>query len=174
MTGLGLSSTTYGGYKRKEAGKPPLQGVMQGNGMGPIIWLAISVLLISTMHSLGFANTFWSAMTQATISLMGFIFVDDCDLIIAPDDENTTAAAYLPQFQKAVDAWEGLLRATGGGIKPAKSFWYLIDHKWDSKSRTWKYASSEDVPGEVTIRVPGQETRTVLEQFAFPDLAQAR
>ena len=116
MTGLGLSETTYGGDKRKQAGKLPLQGVMQGNGMGPIIWLAISVLLISTMHSLGFATVFWSAMTHATLSMIGFIFVDDCDLIIAPPDEITSAQSYLPQFQKAVDAWEALLRATGGGL----------------------------------------------------------
>ena len=61
MTAHGLSEPKYGGTLRK--GKPPIQGVMQGNGMGPIIWLAVSVILIGIMHSMDFGAVFLAAIT---------------------------------------------------------------------------------------------------------------
>ena len=162
MTAHGLSEPKYGGSLRSTQGLPPIQGVMQGNGMGPIIWLAISAVLLGIMHSQGFATLFWGALTVAQISMCGFTFVDDCDLIVAPEDVDTRAQNYLPRFQDAVNCWEGNLRVTGGGIKPIKSFWYLIDFKWDPTSNSWKYMSSEDCPGEVTIRKPDEDGRVTL------------
>ena len=65
----------------------------------------------------------------------------------------------------SVDCWEGCLRVTGGGIKPEKSFWYLIDHRWDPQAQKWKYCSKEDAPGEITIRLPGKEDRVTLDRY---------
>ena len=107
MTGFGLSDLKYGGHERARRGLLPLQGVMQGNGMGPIIWLAISVVLIGIMHSMGFGAVFWAAISAAQIQMCGFTFVDDSDLLQAPPDVHTSALEALPRFQEAVDCWKG-------------------------------------------------------------------
>ena len=50
-----------------------------------------------------------------------------------------------------------------GGIKPSKSFWYLIDHKWTGSK--WIYQTKLDAPGEVTIRAPDSEERVTLQRY---------
>ena len=130
---------------------------MQGNGMGPIIWLAVSVLLIGVMHSPGFGATFYAALSATRIQMCGFTFVDDSGLLIAAPDVEASATDLMEHFQEAVDTWEGCLRATGRGIKPEKSFWCLLDFKWDSKTNKWKYKSKEEAPGTLTVRNPDNE-----------------
>ena len=156
-----------GGGKRTEQGLLPMQGVMQGNGMGPIIWLAISVVLIQIMSSMGFGALFLAAITATQLQLMGFAFVDDTDLLHTAPDVDTPATACLHLFQAAIDCWEGCLRVTGGGIHPGKdkSFWCLIDHKWNPQTCKWEYMSATDAPAEVTIRQPNGEERTPLERI---------
>eukprot|EP00957_Ditylum_brightwellii_P210769 15365367-Ditylum_brightwellii.AAC.1 len=151
MTGYGLSEFSY--------------GVMQGNGMGPIIWLAISVVLIQIMSSMGFGALFLAAITATQLQLMGFAFVDNTDLLQTAPDVATLATACLHLFQAAIDCWEGCLRVTGGGIHPDKSFWCLIDHKWNSQTCKWEYVSATNAPTEATIRKPNGEERTTLKQI---------
>jgi hypothetical protein len=98
------------------AGLHPYQGALQGNGMGPVIWFAISVLLITIMDAQGYNATFKAAILAAILQMCCFILVDDCDLINTTTDVNTPATLILPKFQQAINCWEGCLRATGGGI----------------------------------------------------------
>jgi hypothetical protein len=67
----------------------------------------------------------------------------------------------LPTFQLALDCWEGCLRVTGGGLKPSKSFWYLIDWKWDGTH--WTYQTKDDAPGDLTVLDNGH--RVTLRRF---------
>jgi hypothetical protein len=161
MTGYGISTTTHGATNRKMAGLLPYQGVLQGNGMGPVIWLAISVLLITIMDAQGHTSIFTAAISTAILRMCCFMFVDDCDLINTATDVHTSAVSMLTRFQLALDCWEGCLRATGGGLKPSKSFWYLIDWKWNGNN--WTYQTKEDSPGDLTVFDNGH--RVTLRRF---------
>jgi hypothetical protein len=53
-------------------------------------------------------------------------------------------------MQSAMDTWEGGIRATGGALKPEKSFWYLIRFCW--KNGQWVYVSNKDTPVSISVR----------------------
>jgi len=55
----------------------PFQGVCQGNGAGPAIWLALSICLIHMLHTFGHPSTISSALALATLALSGPLYVDD-------------------------------------------------------------------------------------------------
>ena len=150
MTGLGTSSATYGGTSRSWRQLLPMQGAMQGNGMGPVIWLAISVLLITIMNAEGYGVNFTAALSLGILQMCCFMFVDDCDLVQTTKDPQQSAMEGLQRFQAAVDCWSGCLQVTGGAIKPGKSFWYLLDWKWTGSS--WSPLTKEEAPREITIR----------------------
>ena len=57
---------------------------------------------------------------------MGFIFVDDTDLIIIGKEEETVNNVIKRQ-QEATSQWEKLLDITGRALKPSKCYWYLVD-----------------------------------------------
>ena len=111
---------------------------------------------------MGFASFLIACLAGATLRMMGYAFVDNTDLCFTGQDNHQLAAHLLPQFQQAVDCWEGLLRATGGGLEHSKTFWCLIDHKWDSATCQWRYHSMEDTQGVISIRKAGEDTRVNL------------
>jgi hypothetical protein len=131
--------------------------------MGPIIWLATSMLLIGIMHQMGFIATFTSTMSSSKVEICGFLIVGNADLLHNAADNDVEAVTILPHFQAMVDCWEENLRVTGGGIHPEKSFWYLLDYKWDKKAHKWLYNTFDNAPGKITIKEPNTETRAVLE-----------
>jgi hypothetical protein len=80
--------------------------------------------------------------------------VDDSDAIESKYYQPNFLGA-SKQLQKAVDTWEGGLKATCGAIVPEKTFWYLIDFKWSSGS--WFYKTIEDSPSSIYINdISGQ------------------
>ena len=76
MTGYGISTSTHGATTRQQAGLLPYQGALQGNGMGPVIWLAISVLLITIMDAQGFNAIFTATLSAMILKMCAIIFVD--------------------------------------------------------------------------------------------------
>ena len=50
----------------------PLQGILQGNGAGPCIWLVISVTLFSMMRKEGYGMKFLSPLTQEPSHIAGY------------------------------------------------------------------------------------------------------
>jgi hypothetical protein len=76
--------------------------------------------------------------------------VDDADLVqtIIKEDQNFLDVA--AQMQRALSAWEGGLKATGGAIVPEKSHWYLIDFIWDSGQ--WRYQTIEEPHANIEIQ----------------------
>jgi hypothetical protein len=109
---------------------PPPQGIGQGNGAGPSGWDAVSAPIINAMRAQNFGFHYISPISKQLIDFVGFAFVDDTDLIHTPRATLQTTDQFLNDFEEAILTWEGLLRATGGAIVPAKSCWYFLDQKW--------------------------------------------
>ena len=76
-TTFGDSEGSYGGQQ-----DIPFQGSCQGNGASPSIWLLISVYLVLIMKDEGHVLEFKSPMTGIVLTLIGFLFVDDTDLVV--------------------------------------------------------------------------------------------
>ncbi|CAB9516939.1 expressed unknown protein [Seminavis robusta] len=146
---------------------------MQGNGAGPMIWLAISTVLVSCMIDSGYGAVFvLTAITCKTLQFAGFLFVDDSDNIHTAKDPTIKAVDILQDFQDSVDCWEGLLRSTGGGINPRrdKSFWCLIDFRWTGTQ--WRYLTANEAPGEISVRSPTPDQERVTLQRIEPGEAK--
>ena len=73
---------------------------------------------------------------------MGFIFVDNTNLITIGREEETVNDVIIRQ-QEATSQWEKLLEITGGALKPSKYYWYLVDFKF--KHGEWSYADTTNV-----------------------------
>jgi hypothetical protein len=160
----------FGNSTRRYRGNShPLQGIGQGNGAGPAIWAVISAVLLRVMREQGFGLNFVTALSSVVIVLAGFAFVDDTDLLHAAPYPTSPAEILIPQMQRVVDTWEGLLRATGGALCDDKSYWYFLDYKFHQGY--WKYKSKKELPGDINIKVvdargsprPNRETLTRLE-----------
>ena len=135
-TAYGDSTSKYGGH----CNYPPLQGVGQGNGAGPAIWVAISAVLLTIMRVKGFGFSVLSAISLKALVLAGFAFVDDTNIIHAADNPYTNSLDVLEKAQSAITTWEGILGATGGAIGAEdgnKAFWYFLDFQF--KRGRWKY-----------------------------------
>jgi hypothetical protein len=131
LTAWHIVTTAFGDFTRCYRGDiTPLQGIGQGNGAGPAIWAVISAVLLQVMRDSGFGLNFITALSSGVIVLAGFAFVDDTDLLHVAPHSLSTAADLIPQMQEVVDTWEGLLRATGGALQDDKSYWYLLDYKF--------------------------------------------
>jgi hypothetical protein len=76
-TAYGDSDKTYGG----KLWVIPMQGVYQGHGAGPTIWAVVSSPLLQILKEQGFGTFFKASITNNTIRLVGYAFVDDTDLI---------------------------------------------------------------------------------------------
>ena len=72
-----------------------MQGVYQGNGAGPIVWAVISSPLLEILKEDSYSTFFTSPMSGKHIRIIGYIFVDDTDLIqMAKKDENFQSVKY--------------------------------------------------------------------------------
>ena len=73
----------------------------------------------------GHGTTFTTAITRTEVSLLGFAFVDDADLVSAANDVHTTGEEMIAKMQALMTDWCGGIRATGGLIAAAKTRWLL-------------------------------------------------
>ena len=75
----------------------------------------------------------------------------------------------MDEMQKALDLWEGGIRATGGAIVPEKSYWCLIDFIWNGSK--WIYRHIQDCPGSLHIKSISDDSRVQLERCE-PEMAK--
>jgi hypothetical protein len=143
-TAYGTSDQSYGSIRI------PLQGVLQGNGAGPAIWLLISSPMINMLRTQGFGFTSSNLLSDESYTFACYTYVDDTDLIHHNKDINPNSI--IPDIQRMLDHWAGGLRATGGALVPSKSYWYGIDFKWNQKKLNWEYKSIADLPGSLILR----------------------
>jgi len=115
----------------------PVARIGQGNGAGPQIWVVVSTPILNLLRQEGYSTTFKASISGNKIHFVGYMFVDDKDLIQTGPTITTSETDTLPLMQAALDLWNQGLHATGGALVPEKSFWYSIDFKW--RSRCWSY-----------------------------------
>jgi hypothetical protein len=162
--------TAYGDSTKTFSSNPlnPFQGLGQGNGAGPAIWVAISAPIIQMLYTCGYGLTFTTALSGTLVAIACFAFVDDTDVIHSRDDVNTPGEAVAAEMQSVMDIWEGGIRATGGALNPSKSYWYMIDFNWMPQQLRWNYKRITEVPGEIKVQNP-QSKLEVLERLEVDD-----
>jgi len=135
-TAYGDSTSTYGPYYKKKY-KHPIMGVGQGNGAGPQIWSLISAVLFLAMRLEGFSTKFVSKLTKEFIDIVGYMYVDDMDLIqIKPHEQ---WQSLMESLQLTLAYWNKLVKATGGALEPSKSGWFAFRQVWDPITGEYKY-----------------------------------
>jgi len=80
-----------------------------------------------------------------------FVFIDDSDLVdgnLITDYDDIVEVA--ESIQDIIDTWEGTLKATGGAIRPDKSFAYLLSFKFKSNG-DYKYKSVAETDIELSV-----------------------
>jgi len=69
----------------------------------------------------GFSVKFCSVLSKSLFMLVGFSYVDDCDLIQSGEDPLVVAQS----MQRVIQQWGNLMEVTGGALAPDRSWWYL-------------------------------------------------
>ena len=162
-TTYGDSSTAYSCIE------VPFQGVYQGNGAGPGIWLLVSIPIINMLKSAGFGFTVRTVLSGDEFSFVCYTFVDDSDVVHSSILNDSDTSNLVAEMQEVVDTWEGGLRASGGALVPTKSYWFLISFVFESNR--WRYARLEECPGSISIRDIDGSQRVNLERL---DIYEAR
>ena len=123
-TTFGESSNFYGGIQTI-----PFQGSCQGNGASPALWLVLSMYIVLLYKDAGHVTNCKTAYSEIVLGLMGFLFVDDTDLVIIGNPDQSIESVTL-KLQNAILCWNKLLRVTGGDLRPEKCYWYPIEFEW--------------------------------------------
>jgi len=97
----------------------PSQGICQGNGMGPTIWLVTSIVLMNMVCYNGHQIIFSSPISHQVMDLLGLLYVDDCDLF-AIDDNGLHPCSAIAKLQCNINLWQGGLAVTGGALSTKK------------------------------------------------------
>jgi len=172
-TAFGESTRSYGG----DPSKPAPQGILQGNGAGPAGWFAICSIMIDCMKAEGYGYADVLSISQYAMNLVCFAFVDDTDLVHSTFDPSLTSAELFDEAQAALLTWESLLSATGGALKPPKSYWHCLDYS--CVRGVWKPKRIQDAQGELILHNKGtpytiqrlevHEAREALGIMSRPD-----
>ena len=147
-TGYGDSDTTLSGSDQLI----PYQSILQGNGAGPILWIAVSTPLIEMMRSLQHGIKYRTPLSLEDDSIVGFAFVDDTDLAVGDlRQAHIDISDVFIEAQRTIDSWEGGLKTTGGAIRPDKSFVYPISFAF-KPSGEYYFEKVADMDKSLTVR----------------------
>ena len=144
--------TAFGASKTKYSSKieDPLQGIGQGNGCRPTLWVVISIWILAMMIGLGFGLQLQTAISISILTFLIYAFVDNTDIVQTILNINATGKEVARKMQEAMHYWEGDIRATGGMLVPEKCPWYIIDFAW--ANRKWRYKQKEELIAELVIK----------------------
>jgi len=93
------------------------------------------------------------AISQHAMNLVCFAFMDDTNLVHSTFGPSLTSAELFNEVQAVLLTWESLLLATGGALKPSKSYWYYLDYS--CVRGVWKPKRIQDAPGELILHNKG-------------------
>ena len=113
-TVYGDSDITYGGELGNWENWP--QGVLQGNAAGPAIWAVLSAIIFKILHKRGFKSNIISSISKQLFCIVGYAYVDDCDLFQVGDDP----VEVLSSMQNIINSWGGLMKVTGAVVRAEK------------------------------------------------------
>ena len=156
QTAHGNSTTFYEGTKKR-----PLQGGGQGNGAAGPMWIAISCILLSIMTNTGISATLISAITLSAVAMNAIMYVDDTDIIITADKDETQQNLHN-KAQNLIDKWRYSLWLTGGCLRPDKCWWYSIAFKWDTTGK-WRYKKSSETNGDIYVPDHKQQKQQIAK-----------
>ena len=125
-TGYSVLEPMYGNEEEKE----PIAGIGECNEMGPSLWCLINTVIIKTCKRKGHGTTIRTQISKKIVSLLGFVFVDNANLVIAVKNAYTSGVAMIQKMQALMTGWCGCIWATGEYIAPAKTRWFLISLFW--------------------------------------------
>ena len=100
----------------------------------------------------GFGIHFEKYFTTEIAQLVGFSYVDNCDMIQSDDDIESTHS----QIKLAISEWEYIIIIKVRRLTPDKSKWYLVDY--ERIQRKWKCTN----PGQDKILEDNNKTREIV------------
>ena len=124
-TGHGLAVSSYGGTP-----KSICMGLVQGSGAAPGAWIAVSTVIVGAYKRRGYGAHLVGGWSQTQIPLAALLYVDDTDLLHKQQPSLSSQDTLVPWVQEATNHWAHLLQATGGNLKPAKCYWYLLQYRF--------------------------------------------
>ena len=146
-TGFGMAKEGYGGTEAV-----PYMGLTQGSCVSPPVWVAVSTLIVCAYRREGHGVTYTTAWSNLVLVIAAILFVDDTDLLHRRKKEHLTLEEFLAYLQQATYLWALLLQATGGNLKPAKCYYYLLIYKFENgEARLCNLRELQDLP---RIRIP--------------------
>ena len=138
-TFFGNSTETYGGtYWRLLP-----HDTIKANDTSPIIWASISTVLFWALKEKNYGGGFRSPITNLLMTLAGFAFVDDMDLLQTQHHHTDTLDEIVDGLQGSLDMLQGTLNTSGGALDcddRNRIYWYGIDYEWNTNGR-WKYCA---------------------------------
>ena len=143
-TGFGDSSSYYSSKQNH-----PYQGMGQGNGASPAVWLLISSLLINMMKQKNIRINLPGTISSDILSYVALLFVDDGDFPTIALQGNKMEDV-IKQHQKTVTIWSQYLKVTGGSLSSQKFYWYPIQWEWNNGIAS--IISSNKISHEIYIK----------------------
>lgn len=116
------------------------------------------------MRTASHGVSFQSPLSKEDDHLVGFAFVDDTDIVEGTLQQvDLTIEDIMTRMQEAVNRWEGGLKATGGAIRPDKSFIYPIDFKFNTSGKC-EFKTLDEIPYEISVK-DEYEQRHILDNI---------
>jgi hypothetical protein len=162
-TGHGLSTSSYGGSQKSRC-----MGLVQGSGAAPGAWIAVSTVIVGAYKKKGYGAHLVGGWSQQQIPLSALLYVDDTDLLHKQENTPSSLDTLVPWVQEATNHWGHLLQATGGNLKPAKCYWYLLHYQFNNGVAT---LTSKKHLEQYSISIPQANGDTV--NIALKDPTEA-
>jgi len=167
VTSHGVSAESFGGSVWTLPYNPPPMGGGQGNGSGPCLWATTSTPCFEAMRKQGYGASFCSPISEEYVDVLGTAFVDDTNLDESPDDPELSVQEVVRRAQEGIDLFTGCISATGGEVRPDKSWWYALAVLW--RQGVWSFDYSDN---GLTMWVTDGSGRRREIQRMKPDEAQ--
>jgi hypothetical protein len=125
-TGFALATKGYSGMSSK-----PFMGLTQGSSASPPVWTAVSTLIVNAYKCEGHGVSLQSGWSNKQQEIAAILFVDDTDLLHISSAPTYNEEQFIQEVQESTHLWADLLQATGGNLKPAKCYYYLMLWKFE-------------------------------------------
>ncbi len=136
-TGYSDSRRYFGG----ESMDLPFCSLGQGSKSAPASWVQLSSVMVNCYKQKGFGAKIRDPILGEVCISFGCSFVDDTDLYNMEEGRLNEVTAFHEESQQSINWWSAFLTATGGAIKDAKSFWYLLSYK--CSEGIWEYENNQ-------------------------------
>ena len=94
------SDITYSGNDIGDQRTFP-QGILQGNASSPTIYVLLCSVMFEILHHRGFAVEICTSISKNLFFMVGFVYVEECDLIQSRSD----SIVVLSSMQALINSW---------------------------------------------------------------------